>query len=144
MKYLKTILLVLVLGFIFLFFYQNREYLLTTQSFLVDLYFKEFKLPALATGFYIVFAFLLGLVVMFVASLFPRFQTTKELRQLRQDQANIERLKKENSELLDNICMLRDQTQPKETPVIITPPPAAETPVQKAPGEPEKNPASAS
>lgn len=109
MKYIKPVLLILVLCFIFLFFYQNREYLLTTHAFTVNLYFTGGDLPALATGFYIVFAFLIGLVVMFVMSLFPRFKTTRELKQLKQDQAQIERLKKENSELLDNICSLRDQ-----------------------------------
>lgn len=116
MRYIKLVVLVLIIGFCFLFFYQNRDYLLSTNAFTVDLHFFNYTLPALATGFYIVFAFLLGLVVMFLFSLFPHFKTTKELRQLRTDRANIERLKKENAELLDDICMLREQTTPEEAP----------------------------
>ncbi|TWI77405.1 uncharacterized protein DUF1049 [Desulfobotulus alkaliphilus] len=99
MKQIKIILTLLTLGFIGLLVYQNLEYLLQPYAFSLNFYLTSYTFPEIPTGFYLIFCFTAGFLMMFLSSIVIRLRAAARLRMLHN----------ENQEHLETIAALQDE-----------------------------------
>lgn len=82
MKNIKMIFWVVILVFIGLIFFQNKEFFIGGQSFGVNLWFQSYHTPELPNGVYFLIFFLAGLLISYVSNLFTRFKHAKTVKSL--------------------------------------------------------------
>lgn len=82
MQKVKSILLVIILGFIGLFLFQNKIFFLEKQMFDVDLMIKKYHTPEIYNGVLFVGCFLTGLLISYFSVLLERFKAKKVIKTL--------------------------------------------------------------
>jgi len=82
MKKVKFALIFLILAALFVVAFQNRAFLLTTESLTVDLTLWAYQAPAIAHGLYFLGFFLLGFLLAYTSGLMARFKSGKMVKEL--------------------------------------------------------------
>jgi len=106
MKQVKVIIWALVIGFVVLAVFQNQNYLVSEQTFSLNLFFTKYDTPALANGLIVLVSFVLGLLVTYFFNLTERLRTRKTAKKLNatiaSHQADLSALRGELAALKDN------------------------------------------
>lgn len=84
MKKLKLVLWLIVLGLIALVVYQNRKFLMDSQTIEVNLWIQQYS-AELKIGVILLGLFLAGLLISYFLSLAQRFKTRKTIRKLNEE-----------------------------------------------------------
>jgi len=83
MKKLKIILWVIIIGFIAIIFFSNKEYLLAKQVLQIDLLYGEpFLTMELPNAVFFLIFFLTGFLIAYFISLSARFKSKKTIKNL--------------------------------------------------------------
>jgi len=83
MKKLKIVLWVIVIGFVAIIFFSNKEYLLAKQVLQIDLLYGEpFHTMALPNAVFFLVFFLAGFLIAYFISLSARFKCKKTIKNL--------------------------------------------------------------
>jgi uncharacterized integral membrane protein len=83
MKKIKVVFWLLVIAFVALLVYQNRDYFLARESLTIDLYVGQpYHLPELATGILILACVVLGFLAAYVMSISERFKARKAVKNM--------------------------------------------------------------
>jgi hypothetical protein len=90
MKQVKLVFWLLVLAFVGLLFYQNREYFLIRHSLRLDLWFGAYTIPEVPNGLYFLACFLVGLLLAYFYQLPERFRSGKTIKHLNATIASLE------------------------------------------------------
>ena len=114
MRIVKLLVWIIIIGLFGLITYQNWEFFRDKQSLSVNLFFTEYKTPALPIAFLMAFMFLFGWLLAYLAGLADRFgvgQHNKRLRQtINQQQSAIDAMKKD-------VAALKPRTEPVTAPL---------------------------
>ena len=78
----KTAFWAVIFGFFILIFFQNQPFFLAKQSIRVNLVFKEYQSPEVATAIFFLGFFLLGLLISYFFSLAERLRLRKKIKRL--------------------------------------------------------------
>jgi hypothetical protein len=109
MKKFKLAFWIVILGFIGLIVYQNRELLFESESLGINLMFAEYQTPKLPMALFFAVVFLLGLLIGYVPGLFERFKSGKTIKKqqetIRAQQGALDEMKKD-------IAALKPQAEP--------------------------------
>jgi len=83
MKKLKIVLWVIIIGFIAIIFFSNKDYLLAKQALQIDLLYADpfYTMPLPNAVFFLVF-FLTGFLIAYFISLSTRFKSKKTIKNL--------------------------------------------------------------
>jgi uncharacterized integral membrane protein len=83
MKKFKIVLWVIIIGFIAIIFFSNKEYLLAKQALQIDLLYADpvYTMPLPNAVFFLVF-FLTGFLIAYFISLSARFKSKKTIKNL--------------------------------------------------------------
>ena len=83
MKKLKIVLWVIIIGFIAIIFFSNKDYLLAKQALQIDLLYADplYTMPLPNAVFFLVF-FLTGFLIAYFISLSARFKSKKTIKNL--------------------------------------------------------------
>jgi len=127
MKQVKLVFWLLVLAFIGLLFYQNREYFLIRHGLRLDLWFGAYTIPEIPNGLYFLASFLIGLLLSYFYQLPERFRSGKTIKHLN---ATVASLKAEAAN------RDRSQVPPASPPARPSPPPAAAEPTDAVSADP--------
>jgi uncharacterized integral membrane protein len=83
MKKLKFVLWVIIIGFITIIFFSNKEYLLAKQVLQIDLMYSEpFHTMELPNAVFFLVFFLAGFLIAYFISLSARFKSKKTIKNL--------------------------------------------------------------
>lgn len=83
MKKLKIVLWVIIIGFIAIIFFSNKDYLLAKQVLQIDfLYADPFYTMALPNAVFFLIFFLTGFLIAYFISLSTRFKSKKTIKNL--------------------------------------------------------------
>jgi uncharacterized integral membrane protein len=83
MKKLKIVLWALIIGFIAIIFFSNKDYLLAKQVFQIDLMYGEpFHTMELPNAIFFLVFFLTGFLIAYFISLSGRFKSKKTIKNL--------------------------------------------------------------
>lgn len=83
MKKLKIVLWVIIIGFIGIIFFSNKEYLLAKQVLQIDLLYSDpFYIMALPNAVFFLVFFLTGFLIAYFISLSARFKSKKTIKNL--------------------------------------------------------------
>jgi uncharacterized integral membrane protein len=83
MKKLKIVLWVIIIGFIAIIFFSNKDYLLAKQVLQIDLLYGEpFHIMELPNAVFFLVFFLTGFLVIYFISLSARFKSKKTIKNL--------------------------------------------------------------
>jgi len=83
MKKIKIALWVVIIGFIGLVMFQNREFFMARQSFGIDLYFVSYETPEIYNVILFFAFFAVGLLIAYFFSLFGKFKANKTIKDLK-------------------------------------------------------------
>ena len=83
MKKIKIALWVIIIGFLALVMFQNKDFFMAKQGFSINLYFTSYEIPEIynAVLFFVFFA--VGLLVAYIFSLFSKFKSNKTIKDLK-------------------------------------------------------------
>jgi uncharacterized integral membrane protein len=83
MKKVKTALWIILLGFIAIVFFSNKDYFLTKQSLQLKLLFTEpLKIKEMPNAVYFLVFFVIGFLIAYFFSLSERFKSNKTIKNL--------------------------------------------------------------
>ena len=83
MKKVKIVLWIIILGFIAIIFFSNKDYFLAKQGIQINLLFTEpFQIKELPNAVYFLVFFLAGFLVAYFISLSERFKSKKTIKNL--------------------------------------------------------------
>ena len=83
MNRVKTAFWVIIFGFFMLIFFQNQPFFLAQQSIRINLLFKEYQSPEVATAIIFLGFFLLGLLISYFSSITERLRLKKKIKSLK-------------------------------------------------------------
>ena len=89
MKQIKLIFWLLILGFMALVFFQNKEFFLAKNSLQIDLWFEKYTIQEIANGLYFLGCFLVGLLLAYFYQMPERFRSGKNIKQLNAEVASL-------------------------------------------------------
>jgi hypothetical protein len=92
MKKAKVALWLIIIGFIALIIFQNKEFFLTKQSFGIDLLVFNYRSPEVYSAILFLLFFIVGVLVAYFFSLFERFKANKAIRALTASNASLEKM----------------------------------------------------
>ena len=83
MKKVKIVLWIILLGFIAIIFFSNKDYFLAKKAIQINLFFKEpFQIQELPNAIYFLVFFLAGFLIAYFISLSERFKSKKTIKNL--------------------------------------------------------------
>ena len=83
MKKVKIVLWIIILGFIAIIFFSNKDYFLAKQGIQINLLFTEpFQIKELPNAIYFLVFFLAGFLIAYFISLSERFKSKKTIKNL--------------------------------------------------------------
>ena len=83
MKKVKIVLWIILLGFIAIIFFSNKDYFLAKQGIQINLFFREpFQIKELPNVVYFLIFFLAGFLAAYFISLSERFKSKKTIKNL--------------------------------------------------------------
>lgn len=82
MKRTKLVLWIIILGFVALIIFQNKEFFLRKQSLGINLYFVNYHTPELHNAIIFLACFMAGVIVAYFFSLSERFKSNKMIKDL--------------------------------------------------------------
>lgn len=89
MKQIKFILLVIIVGFIVLFIFQNQEFITAGQSVRLNLYFgDEYHSPEIPNIVLFLICFVAGFIISYFLNLAQRFKANKTIKELKAQAAS--------------------------------------------------------
>ena len=83
MKNVKVVFWLLILGFVALVVYQNKDIFLADHILSLDLGFKKYQTPEFANGLLVLGCFLVGFLFSYFFSLSERFRSKKMIKDLK-------------------------------------------------------------
>ncbi len=83
MKKIKIALWIIIIGFIGLVMFQNKEFFMARQSFSVNLYFNSYQTPEIFNAILFFAFFAVGLLVAYFFSLFGKYKSSKIIKDLK-------------------------------------------------------------
>jgi uncharacterized membrane protein YciS (DUF1049 family) len=84
MKKFKIAIWIVVLAFLGLIVYQNRELLLANQSLSINLLVAQYQTPLWPLAFYFAIVFLLGWLIAFIFGWVERYKAGKTIKKLQE------------------------------------------------------------
>ena len=82
MNKVKTAFWVIIFGFFILIFFQNQPFFMAKQGIRINLVFKEYQIPEMATAVFFLAFFLIGLLISYFFSLAERLRLKKTIKRL--------------------------------------------------------------
>jgi len=82
MKKAKVLLWLIIIGFLGLIIYQNKDFFLTRHSFGIDLVVFNYQSPEVYSAILFLLFFILGLLIAYFFGLFERFKASKTIKAL--------------------------------------------------------------
>lgn len=82
MKKAKIVFWVIVLIFVGIFFYSNKDFFMGGQILKLNLHFREFKTPEFPLAVLFLIVFLVGFLIAYFSSLYEQFKTKKAVKNL--------------------------------------------------------------
>lgn len=122
MKKAKTVLWIIIIGFIGLIIFQNWDYFNTRQALGVDLFFSQFVIPEFSNYFYFLSCFLLGLLLPYIHGFIERLKLNKLIKKLKETTAAQQ---EEISGLKRELEMMQQRSMESDPVPVETPDPAA-------------------
>lgn len=92
MKKARIALWLIIIGFIALIIFQNKEFFLTKHSFGIDLLVFDYRSPEVYTAILFLLFFIVGVLVAYFFSLFERFKANKTIRALTAANSSLEKM----------------------------------------------------
>ena len=92
MKKAKILLWLIILGFIALVIYQNKEFFFTEHSFGINLLVFDYRSPEIYSAVLFVIFFLLGLLIAYLFGLFERYKTNKTVKEMKAANNSLEEM----------------------------------------------------
>lgn len=83
MKKIKIALWVIIIGFLALVMFQNKEFFMAKQGFGINLYFANYEVPEIYNAILVFAFFAVGLLVAYIFSLFSKFKSNKTIKDLK-------------------------------------------------------------
>jgi len=84
MKNLKIALWVIFIAFLFLVFFQNKEFMIGKQSLILNLYvFDEMQSPPLPVAVWLLAAMVIGFLISYAIALIEKFRTNRVMKALK-------------------------------------------------------------
>ena len=78
----KIIFLIIILGFVGIVIFQNKDFFMAEQSLVINLYFAEYTIPETAIIILFLVCFFVGLFIGYLYYLFMRLKSKKMIRNL--------------------------------------------------------------
>ena len=82
MNKVKTVFWLIIFGLIMLVFFQNREFFMAKQGFIIDLVFAKYQSPEVPNAVLFLALFLAGLLIAYFFGLAERFKLKKTIKNL--------------------------------------------------------------
>ena len=92
MKKAKVLLWLIIIGFIGLVIYQNKEFFMTRHSFGIDLMVFSYRSPEVYRAILFLLFFILGLLIAYFFGLFERFKANKTIKALTATNSSLEQM----------------------------------------------------
>ena len=92
MKKAKILLWLIIIGFIGLIIYQNKEFFLTRHSFGMNLMVFNYQSPEIYSAILFLLFFILGLLIAYFFGLFERFKANKTIKTLTATNSSLEQM----------------------------------------------------
>ena len=92
MKKARIALWLIIIGFIALIIFQNKEFFLTKHSFGIDLLVFNYRSPEIYSAILFLLFFIVGVLVAYFFSLFERFKANKTIRALTAANNSLEKM----------------------------------------------------
>lgn len=83
MKKIKIALWVIIIGFLALVMFQNKDFFMAKQGFGINLYFVNYEIPEIYNVILFFAFFAAGLLVAYIFSLFSKFKANKTIKELK-------------------------------------------------------------
>jgi len=91
MKKAKVLLWLIIIGFIALIIYQNKDFFMTRHSFGIDLLVFNYQSPEVYSAVLFLLFFILGLLIAYFFGLFERFKASKTIKALAATNSSLEK-----------------------------------------------------
>lgn len=115
MKKIKNALWIIIIGFIGLVMFQNKDFFMARQSFGVDLGFVNYEIPEIYNAILFFAFFAIGLLVAYCFSLFGKYKANKIIKDLKTSvTSNMEQMSALKNEL-DALKQERMNTETQDT-----------------------------
>jgi hypothetical protein len=92
MKKAKILFWLIIIGFIGLVIYQNKEFFMTRHSFGIDLMVFSYRSPEVYSAILFLLFFILGLLIAYFFGLFERFKANKTIKTLTATNSSLEQM----------------------------------------------------
>ena len=92
MKKAKVLLWLIIIGFIALVIYQNKDFFLTRHSFGIDLLVFNYRSPEIYSAILFLLFFIVGLLIAYFFGLFERFKANKTIKTLTATNSSLEQM----------------------------------------------------
>ena len=92
MKKAKVLLWLIIIGFIGLIIYQNKDFFLTRHSFGINLMVFNYQSPEIYSAILFLLFFILGLLIAYFFGLFERFKANKTIKSLTATNSSLEQM----------------------------------------------------
>ena len=92
MKKAKVVIWLIIIGFIALIIYQNKEFFLTKHSFGINLLVFNYRSPEVYSAILFLLFFILGVLIAYFFSLFEKFKASKAIKALTAANLSLEKM----------------------------------------------------
>ncbi len=83
MKKIKIALWVIIIGFLVLVMFQNKDFFMAKQGIGINLYFVNYEIPEIYNVILFFAFFAAGLLVAYIFSLFSKFKANKTIKEMK-------------------------------------------------------------